>query len=125
MIKEVYEFNETIVKPEKVEHLNDERLNWFKGVVNEELEEFCEAHDKNDRIGMLDALIDNIYFIIGRGYELGYTDEEFIKAFEAVHNCNMTKKRGNKGRGSDTDAIKDETWVGPEEKIAKILGLQK
>lgn len=71
---------------------------------------------------MLDALIDNIYFIIGRAYELGYSSEQFEKAFKVVHNCNMTKKRGNKGRGSNDDAIKDETWVGPEEKIAEILG---
>ena len=35
----------------------------------------------------------------------------------------MKKKKGNKGRGSDTDAIKESTWVGPEEQIAKILEL--
>lgn len=121
LIKDVYTFNREIVKPEKVEKLNEERLQWFKNVVNEELQEFEDAHNKNDRVGILDALIDVTYFILGRVYELNYSEEQFNKAFEIVHNCNMTKKRGNKGRGSDTDAIKESTWVGPEEQIAKLL----
>lgn len=123
MIKDVYKFNEEIVKTEKVEKLNEERLQWFKNVVNEELLEFVEAHNNNDKVGMLDAIIDNIYFIIGRAYELGITEEQFKLSFKAIHECNMNKKRGNKGRGSDMDAIKDSTWIGPEEKIAKILGV--
>ena len=72
---------------------------------------------------MLDALIDVTYFILGRVYELNYSEEQFNKAFEIVHKCNMTKKRGNKGRGSDIDAIKESSWIGPEEQIAKILEL--
>ena len=123
LVRDVYRFNQEIVKPEKVEKLNEERLQWFKNVVNEELRELEEAHNKNDRVGMLDALIDVTYFILGRVYELNYTPEQFFKAFEIVHNCNMKKKKGNKGRGSDTDAIKESTWIGPEEQIAKILEL--
>lgn len=123
LIEDVYEFNQKIVKPEKVYSLNEERLKWFKGVVNEELNELEDAQNKNDRVGMLDALIDVTYFILGRVYELNYTPEQFFKAFEVVHNCNMRKKKGNKGRGSDTDAIKESTWIGPEEQIAKILEL--
>ena len=56
MIEDVYEFNREIVKPEKVYSLNEERLKWFKGVVNEELNELEDAQSKNDRVGMLDAL---------------------------------------------------------------------
>lgn len=46
MIKSVYEFNEEIIKLAKAEKLNKERLEWFKTVVNEELSEFIEAHEK-------------------------------------------------------------------------------
>lgn len=121
LIKDVYEFNQEIVKPEKVYSLNKERLEWFKGVVNEELNELETAQNNNDRVGILDALVDVTYFILGRVYELSFTPEQFFEAFEIVHKCNMNKKKGNKGRGSNIDAIKDSSWVGPEEQISKLL----
>ena len=33
----------------------------------------------------------------------------------------MSKAKGNKGRGSDLDAVKDENWVGPEGLIEAML----
>lgn len=120
-LSKVMEFNNEIIGLEVVDKLNTERLEWFKTVVNEELNEFILAHKNNDRVGMLDALIDELYFILGRVQELGYTEKQFELAFNAVHNCNMNKKKGNKGRGSDTDAIKESTWKGPEEMIQQIL----
>jgi hypothetical protein len=36
----------------------------------------------------------------------------------------MTKKRGNKGRGSDEDAVKPVDFVPPEDAIADILFIE-
>ncbi|MBR4891062.1 MAG: DUF1599 domain-containing protein [Clostridia bacterium] len=105
----------------EAQDLPEKRYRWFYDVMNEELAEFGAAYNKGDNIGMLDALIDMAYFLLGRVYECGFTEAEWDKCFAAVHECNMTKRKGNKGRGSDDDAVKDADWVGPEERIREIL----
>lgn len=122
--QQVKEFNEEIINLEIVSRpalLKSERVDWFLNVVNEEANEFAEAWKSADTVGMLDALIDMAYFLLGRVYECGFTEAEWDKCFAAVHECNMTKRKGNKGRGSDDDAVKDADWVGPEERIREIL----
>lgn len=122
--QQVKEFNDEIINLEIVSHaplLKSERVDWFLGVISEEANEFAEAWKSADRVGMLDALIDIAYFLLGRVYECGFTEAQWDKCFAAVHECNMTKRKGNKGRGSDDDAIKDADWVGPEARIGEIL----
>lgn len=122
--QQVKEFNDEIINLEIMTEAKDlpaKRYSWFYNVINEELTEFGEAYAKGDNIGMLDALIDMAYFLLGRVYECGFTEAEWDKCFAAVHECNMTKRKGNKGRGSDDDAVKDADWVGPEARIAEIL----
>lgn len=122
--QQVKEFNDEIINLEimaEAKDLQAKRYRWFYNVINEELTEFGEAYAKGDNIGMLDALIDMAYFLLGRVYECGFTEAEWDKCFAAVHECNMTKRKGNKGRGSDDDAVKDADWVGPEERIREIL----
>lgn len=130
IFKKIKEFNERIIKLEPVENLNDERFEWFKNVIKEEMMEFTAARQSYDnpfgskmvaRVDMLDALIDMLYFIIGRIQELGFDDKDFDKMFSFVHNANMQKEKGNKGRGSDTDAVKPKDWQGPETKMIKYL----
>ena len=72
-----------------------------------------------DKVDMIDAIMDLIYFALGRLYEIGCTENDFAAMWNAIHHANMTKKRGNKGRGSDDDAIKPEGWQGPEQVFIK------
>ena len=120
----VKEFNNEIINMPTVKVAHDlpaDRVEWFGNVVCEELDEFKKAYQLKDTVGMLDALIDMTYFILGRVQECGFTEAEWDKCFVAVHEANMTKRKGNKGRGSDDDAVKDADWVGPEERIREIL----
>lgn len=131
---DVVEFNKEIIKLEPTEYLNPERLQWFKTTINEELGEFEEANEKYkmdyeaskkitvdpdallaDKVDMIDAIMDLIYFALGRLYEIGCSEDDFAAMWNAIHHANMTKVRGNKGRGSDADAIKPTGWKGPEE----------
>lgn len=131
---DVVEFNKEIIKLEPTEYLNPERLQWFKNTINEELGEFEEANEKYkmdyeaskkitvdpdallaDKVDMIDAIMDLIYFALGRLYEIGCSEDDFAAMWNAIHHANMTKVRGNKGRGSDADAIKPTGWKGPEE----------
>lgn len=105
--------------------LADEELALICRQLREEIQELDEAHQVQDYIGSVDALIDLLYFGIGGLHRLGLTPEEMQACFAAVHECNMSKNRGVKvrdGVGSYDDAVKPENWVGPEERIAEILG---
>lgn len=120
----VKEFNERVVNLQGVrlaKCLAPQRVEWFKNVLAEEAQEFEDARNKKDCNAMLDALVDATYFILGRVQECGFTEKQWDNAFSYVHNCNMQKKPGNKGRGSDMDAIKDAAWQGPEGLIEAML----
>ena len=112
--EDVIEFNTKVLDLPQTETLNEERLTWFDRVINEELDEFKEANAKASKVDMLDAIIDLIYFAYGRAFEIGISPETFEKAWKAVQAANMKKKKGNKGRGSDYDAVKPEGWESPE-----------
>lgn len=120
----VKEFNERVVNLQGVrlaKCLAPQRVEWFKNVLAEEAQEFEDARIKKDCNAMLDALVDATYFILGRVQECGFTEKQWDNAFSYVHNCNMQKKPGNKGRGSDMDAVKDAAWQGPEGLIEAML----
>lgn len=120
----VKEFNQEIINLPtlRLAHcLPPDRLKWFDRVICEELEEFTTAYNRKDCVGMLDALVDMTYFILGRVYECGFTETQWNRTFEIVHKRNMSKAKGNKGRGSDLDAVKDERWEGPEGLIEAML----
>lgn len=94
---------------------------WFRGVIVEELDEFIDAYWHDRPIDQVDAIIDLIYFAMGGLVRLGIKPEQALDIFYSVHFKNMLKHGGNKGRGSDLDAVKPEGWQGPEEVIKSIL----
>lgn len=126
----VKQFNDEIIKLDSAVSLSLDRFLWFKRVANEEVTELLAAinnygnpfyNQQLARVDMLDALVDLIYFVIGRVQELGFTEDEFYTHFKFVHEANMQKQKGNKGRGSDIDAIKPQSWIGPETKMLKYM----
>lgn len=117
MIKDVYTFNREIigtVQPEKPTNLERERLLFALTAMYEELNEFTVACNSNNVSDALDAIIDLIYFAIGRAYELGITEAQFRQYWSLVQQKNMQKKRGTKNRGTDQDAAKPERWTSPD-----------
>lgn len=113
MINDVYEFNEKIIglkTPTKFTTLNRERLLFALTAMYEELHEFTVATNNNDVGEALDAIIDLIYFALGRCYEMGITKEQFKRCWDIVQEKNMQKKKGKKNRGTDVDAMKPANW---------------
>lgn len=116
LIEDVYEFNREIIgteQPKIPTTLNRERLLFALTAMYEELHEFTVASNQKNIAESLDAMIDLIYFALGRVYELGITKEQFEKCWDLVQQKNMAKKRGTKNRGTDQDACKPEGWVAP------------
>ena len=117
LINDVYEFNQKIIgtlQPKEPEVLCKERLLFALTALYEELHEFTLANNQENVSEALDAMIDLIYFAIGRVYELGITKEQFEKCWNLVQQKNMAKKRGTKNRGTDQDAMKPEGWTAPD-----------
>jgi predicted HAD superfamily Cof-like phosphohydrolase len=125
MIKNVFEFNKTVVGiPERdLEPLGFEpgEKEWMVKALREEASELEES---TDLINQVDALIDSIIFAIGGLYRLGLSKDQALGCFLAVMEANFKKKAGVKaGRAIEgvKDAIKPEGWESPEIRIHKIL----
>ena len=122
----IFDFNEQVIGIGDVElnALTDKQHRWTQTFCQEELEELMVAFDKQDIVQMVDAVGDLIYGAMGTFKKMGLTREHVRAVFLAIHNANMTKKKGDKGRGSDEDAVKPADFVPPEEAIASILFLE-
>jgi predicted HAD superfamily Cof-like phosphohydrolase len=57
-------------------------------LIAEELDEFGEAVEKNDLVGIADALTDLLYVVYGAGHAYGINLD---KCFKEVHSSNMSK----------------------------------
>lgn len=124
--EEVVEFGQTILGIEQrpLGELNDSEYQISMQCLQEELDEFEEAHGKRDFIKQVDALVDLKYFVDGVLYKMGLTAEQIVAVSHAVHVANMTKVRGHnakRGDGVAVDAVKPEGWVSPEDRISAIL----
>lgn len=77
----------------------------------EELQEYCDASATNDLEGMLDALVDLTYVVLGTAYLHGF---DFNEAFRRVHEANMKKIRAvskhDSKRGTSYDVVKPAGW---------------
>lgn len=122
----IFDFNEQVIGTGDVDlnPLTVKQFEWTTKFVQEELTEFHDAFTAQDMVAMVDAIGDLIYGAMGTFKKMGLSREQVRLCFAAIHTANMTKKRGNKGRGSDEDAIKPEGFVPPEEVISEILFLE-
>lgn len=95
--------------------------------MREELREYALAHESGDLVTAFDSLLDLAYVVYGTALMMGITPEMWREGFSAVHDCNMKKVRAQheseSKRGSTLDVIKPEGWVGPENELQKILGI--
>lgn len=116
LIEDVYEFNEKIIgtkQPSVPTTLSRERLLFALTAMYEELHEFTLASNQDNVAEQVDAMIDLIYFALGRCYEIGVSKEAFLACWNIVQQKNMAKKRGTKNRGTEQDACKPQGWVAP------------
>lgn len=96
-------------------------LNFRSKTHVEEAKEFQDAAEQFMDTGnpeclakMLDACVDQVYFVLGTAYVMGW---DFSEAWKRVHAANMEKVRAAKAsdskRGSKFDVVKPPDWVAP------------
>lgn len=124
-IDAVVEFNQQILKIEQraVACMPEHETEITLKCLIEELDEWTTASTHGDVIAQIDALVDLVYFAFGAMYKIGLTPQQIKDCCMAVHEANMSKKRGvNAKRATGAaDAIKPEGWVPPEARISKVL----
>ena len=92
-VDEVQEFNDTFGKPNNYKPMIGEKKEWqfVYDFILEELEEYKEACEKGDIVGILDALCDITYVSLGNGTMLHGLKGKIWKAYQEVQASNMSK----------------------------------
>lgn len=111
-----FKFKETFTK---------DKLSMRHSFLQEELDELKQAIQEDNKVEIIDALVDIVYIALGTSNLMGF---DFYKHWEAVHTANMSKERGIKPGREFTggyDVIKPSGWVGPDEKHQEILKTTK
>lgn len=127
----VVEFNRDIldIQPRPFNQVTDHEFLLTSVQLSEEIAEMEDARDEDNFVGVVDAVIDLIYFAYGALYKHGLSDDQINECFVAVHEANMAKVKGIKETRVVTDsdhpadAVKPDGWVAPEDRIAIILNL--
>ena len=107
-VNEVEDFNETMGKPNNYEPTVGEKEQWVfvYNFILEELEEYKEACDKGDIVGILDALCDITYVSLGNGTMLHGLKGQIWKAYQEVQASNMSKSCATEQEAIDTVTVR-------------------
>lgn len=92
-ITEVEKFNKTFGKPNNYEPTIPSKDEWMfvYNFILEELEEYKEACEEGDIVGILDALGDITYVSTGNGTMLHGLKDKFWNAYQEIQASNMSK----------------------------------
>ena len=107
-VNEVETFNDTMGKPNNYEPTVGEKKEWMfvYNFILEELEEYKEACEKGDIVGILDALCDITYVSLGNGTMLHGLKGQIWKAYEEVQASNMSKSCTTEDEAKETCIVR-------------------
>jgi len=103
--------------------LDEPEFNWMIDRFMEEINETKQAYKDENFAGIIDGLVDLIYFAYGGIVRQGMSPKA---CFEAVHLANLNKERGVHDKrpiDSGNDAVKPINWVDPITRLEKLSKL--
>ena len=109
-VDEVQEFNDTMGKPNNYKPTVGDKKEWqfVYDFILEELEEYKEACEKGDIVGILDALCDITYVSLGNGTLLHGLKGQIWKAYQEVQASNMSKSCATQEEAEETVKVRSE-----------------
>ena len=109
-VNEVQEFNQTFGKPNNYEPIMPDKKAWMfvYDFILEELEEYKEACEKVDIVGVLDALCDITYVSLGNGTLVHGLKGKIWEAYQEVQASNMSKSCATKEEAEETVRVRSE-----------------
>ena len=107
-VDEVQEFNDAMGKPNNYKPTVGSKKEWMfvYDFIMEELEEYKEACEKGDIVGILDALCDITYVSLGNGVMLHGLKGQIWKAYAEVQASNMSKSCTTEQEAIDTVTVR-------------------
>lgn len=114
-ISDIIEFIEKFKFKEKYDSDRNSSIIFRASMIREEIDELEDAIDSDDKVGIIDALVDIVYFALGTAVLEKYN---FNEHWNAVHAANMKKvlgiKKGREHVSDGLDVIKPEGWIDPK-----------
>ena len=109
-VDEVQEFNDMMGKPNNYEPTIPKEWEWkfVYDFIMEELEEYKEACEKGDIVGILDALCDITYVSLGNGTLVHGLKGKIWRAYQEVQASNMSKSCATKEEAEETVRVRCE-----------------
>ena len=109
-VDEVQEFNDMMGKPNRYEPTIPEDFDWkfVYDFILEELEEYKEACEKGDIVGVLDALCDITYVSLGNGTLVHGLKGKIWMAYQEVQASNMSKSCATEEEAEKTVKVRSE-----------------
>ena len=109
-VDEVQEFNDTMGKPNNYKPTVGSKDEWMfvYNFILEELEEYKEACEKGDIVGILDALCDITYVSLGNGTLLHGLKGKIWEAYQEVQASNMSKSCATQKEAVETVRVRFE-----------------
>ena len=85
-------------------------------MAKEELDEYIDACNDNNKEEILDALVDQLYLLVGRAHKHGVSPKLLKEAYEEVHRSNMSKltNEGKVLKRDDGKIIKSANFTAPD-----------
>lgn len=107
-ISEVELFNKTFGKPNNYTPNIPEEKEWMfvYDFIKEELEEYREACERQDIVGVLDALGDITYVSTGNGTMLHGLKDKFFQAYTEIQASNMSKSCSTEEEAKQTVEVR-------------------
>ena len=109
-VDEVEEFNNTFGKPNNYRPNIPSRGEWefVYNFILEELEEYKEACESGDIVGVLDALCDITYVSLGNGVMLHGLRRKILPAYAEVQASNMSKSCATEEEAKQTVEVRSQ-----------------
>lgn len=97
-----------------VDVANTDQFNMYLGLIEEEAEELNQAIRNQDRIEMLDALIDILVVTIGAIHSAGFNAEGAWKEVMRTNFAKIDPETGKVRKREDGKVLKPLGWVPPD-----------
>ena len=98
---------------QSVGEFNNEQFTLYLNLIREEYNELFEANAEDDRLEMLDAMIDILVVTIGAIHSMGADAEGAWKEVMSTNFNKIDKQSGRVRKREDGKVLKPVGWVAP------------
>lgn len=97
-----------------VDKANTDQFNMYLGLIEEEAEELNQAIRNQDRVEMLDALVDILVVTIGAIHSAGFDAEGAWKEVMRTNFAKIDPETGKVRKREDGKVLKPLGWTAPD-----------